>query len=82
MAALPKQHQLSTPGHAARTVLPVWLMDFDAVISIYEQHWTPAATEAARSKGRQPATLADLQRLLGYQGIRQDQVRHSSLFHS
>ena len=72
MEALPDQGQLQ-PGPAARAVVPVLLMDFDAV-GTYEEHWTPAATEAARGEGFLPATLADLRRLLVYQGIRQDQV--------
>ena len=49
---------------AALTVVPVLLMEPAAVAAIYEQHWTPALVEAARSKGLPPATLADLQHLL------------------
>ena len=77
MAALQDhgQSQPGTLGQAARTVVPVVLMDFDALAASYEQHWTPAVTAAARSEGLQPATLADLQRLLKFQGIRQDQVQ-------
>jgi len=74
MAALPDHEQ---PEPHARAVLPVFLMDLDnnAVVTAYQQYWTPAAIENAREKGRPPATVADLKRLLSYQGIRQDQVR-------
>ena len=74
MAALPDGEQ---PEPHTRAVLPVFLMDLDddAVVTAYRQRWTPAAIEKARAKGRPPATVADLKRLLSYQGIRQDQVR-------
>ena len=77
IAALPSrgQSQQGSAGQdSTRTVLPVFLMDLEAVTATYEQHWTPAAIEAARAEGLPPAALSDLQRLLGYQGIRQDQV--------
>ena len=87
IAALP-DHASGQPqpddaaGLGARVVLPVVLMDwkdFDAIKALYVEHWTPAVSEAARCKGLQPATLSDLQRLLSYQGIRQNQVRLSDL---
>ena len=80
MAALPDDAhpQRNSPGQAARGVVPVVLMDFVAVKATYECHWTPAVIEAARSEGLPPATLADLQRLLSNQGIRQDQVRFAA----
>ena len=76
MAALPHQEKPKSgaPPQAARNVLPVVLMDFETVTAAYEQHWRPGVTEAACREGFPPATLADLQRLLKYQGIRQDQV--------
>ena len=55
-------------------IVPVVLADDDALAAAYEQHWTPAAVEAARADGVEPATLADLQRLLTLDPIRQDQV--------
>ena len=77
MAALSDREQVQTSGQgpAARTVIPVVLMDFETVTATYEQHWTTAVTESARREGFEPAALADLQRLLNFQGIRQDQVR-------
>ena len=68
MAALPdhRQPQSDTAKQAARTVLPVVLMDLDAVAAIYNEHWTSAVTKTAHSEGLPPATLADLQRLLEY----------------
>ena len=78
MAALPAnepwQPQPDTTQQAARAVLPVLLMDFEALIATYQAHWTSATTEAARKEGLPPATLADLKRLLAYRGDRQDQV--------
>ena len=81
MAALPDrvQPQPDKAKQAARFVLPVILMDFEAVTATYEQHWTPAILQAAHSQGLPPATLADLERLLGYQGIRIDQVHSEAL---
>ena len=72
MAALP---DYVLPGPAARAVLPVFLMDLGAVKAAYKEHWTPAAIELGTARGFPPASLEDLQRLLSYQGIRQDQVR-------
>ena len=62
-------------GPPARAVLPVVLMDFGAIVATYKKHWTPAVIQAASSEGATPATLADLQRLLTWQGIRQNQVQ-------
>ncbi len=83
MAALldDAQPQRDSPGQAARAVLPVVLMDFDAVTAAYERHWTPAVIEAARSEGFPPAMLADLRRLFKHQAIRQDQVRVAAPVH-
>ena len=77
------QPQPRSSWQTARTVLPVVLMDLDAVTATYEEHWTPAAVEQAHREGLPPATLADVHRLLGHQGVRQDQVRapHSALCH-
>ncbi len=66
-----------TPRPAVQTVLPVVLMDLDAVTAVYEQHWPPDVTEMAHSVGLAPATLADLRCLLEHPGIRQDQVRRA-----
>ena len=76
MAALPAdgQQQPDSAGQAARAVLPVFLMPVDAVVATYSQHWTPAAEQEARSKGRQPVALEGIERLLGNMGSRQDQV--------
>ena len=77
MTALPAEGQ-QHPGsaaQAARAVLPVFLMPVDAVTATYRQHWTPAAVQEALSKGRQPVTLEDLERLLDNMGSRQEQVR-------
>ena len=85
MAALRQSNggpSASQPGslqQASRTVLPVVLMEFATVKPAYTQHWQHATVEAAAGKGFQPATLADLQRLLEYGAIRQDQVRLPSL---
>jgi hypothetical protein len=77
MAALPDygQPQPDSPGQARRTVLPVVLMDWEAVTATYVKHWEAEVTEAACSEGLPPATLADLKRLLEHEGIRQDQVQ-------
>ena len=79
MAAVRSEEQpqahLHTPRPATRSVLPVVLMDLDAVTTAYEQHWTPEAVERARDEGFPPATLADLQCLLDRQGIRHVWVR-------
>ena len=85
MAALPddSQAQPSTPANqAARTVLPVVLMDFKRIKAAYQSHWQPAVVRAACDKGLQPATLEDIDRLLGYEGIRQDQVRCEDCGHA
>lgn len=76
MAALSntEQRQPGAPGEAARTVLPVVLMDFKMVTAIYKQHWTARRIQEASEEGFEPAGLADLQRLLEYSGVRQDQV--------
>ena len=77
MAALPDngQPEADTLGQATRAVLPVVLMDFDAVTATYERLWTAAVIEAAISEGLQPAKPAELQRLLRNQAIRDDQVQ-------
>ena len=81
MAARRSSKQPQPPTRAPRpavwTVLPVVLMDPEAVTAMYEQQWTPKLTERARSVGYPPATLADLRCLLGYRGIRRDQARRA-----
>ena len=66
---------LSCQAISQRIVLPVILMDSQAVLATYTEYWTPAVREAARSQGLRPATLADLRRLLSFQGIRQNQMQ-------
>jgi len=68
------QPPTDTRQKALLTVLPVVLVAPGTVLAAYEQHWTPARTEAARSEGLPPATLADVQRLLALPGITQRQV--------
>ena len=63
------QPQLDTSRQAARTVVPVILMDHAAIEAVYEQHWQPAMVAAARDKGLPPATLEDVRHLLSYRGI-------------
>ena len=53
-----------TPQKAPLTVVPVVLIEADAVAALYQRHWTPDRREAARVRGMPPATLADMQRLL------------------
>ena len=60
---------------ASSTILPVVLMEWETLTTIYKDHWKRPIADAARREGFPPATLADLQRLLTYQPIRQDQVR-------
>ena len=69
------QSKAGSPQQATRTVLPVVLMEFDAVITAYQQHWQRGTFEDARDEGFSPATVADLRRLLEYGAIRQEQVR-------
>ena len=68
------QPQRGSSGPPAQIVLPVLLMDPQAVATAYQQLWTPAAVEWARREGLPPASLADVRRLLGHPGIRQYQV--------
>ena len=77
MAALPdcRQRELDHSRQAARTVVPIILMDIKKVAAVYGEHWTPEVVEAARAEGLLPATLADVRSLLSYVGDRQDQVR-------
>ncbi len=77
MAALTdpaEQPQPDSGRQPTPVVVPVVLMDDAAVAAAYERHWTPAAQQAARAEGLDPATLADLQRILTLNPIRQDQV--------
>ena len=76
MAGIPRSDaQSGQPEQSARAVVPVVLMDLDAVKATYKQHWTPAARKRARSAGLLPATLSDLRRLLTFQPICMEWVR-------